>query len=148
MKVSYFSLGMPQLKSNITSFYNDICPTTVVFICNALEFNQEVLRFDFNTTMVSSYFYNREDSFPRNISSNDNFELSVQISSAELISNRTSLFNFVDFTLSINIQNLPELVGTRISCGSGLQRSNIIQIGSSPLTGTSDMNVLEIIRFT
>ncbi len=118
------------MNSNIASFSGELCPGTAVFTCNALDFNQDVIRFYINDTIVALYDYRRTDTFPHNITQVNLPGISVQIFSIEVIGNT---FNYHNFTLKISVSDVQQLAGSSISCGSEILRSNIITFGKFTL---------------
>ena len=86
-----------------------------------------------NDTLLARYSYRESDTFPLYISTEPSISgLWVQISSATITNNH---FNFNNFTISSDLNNLVQYQRQNLTCGTKLMRSDPINIGDFTIQG-------------
>ena len=85
-----------------------------------------------NDTQVATYIFRSEDTYPLVVQSSLP-EATVIMTSVIVTAN--NIISYENLTLSINIQDLNQYIGSNISCGVLLQRSSAIKIESYSIIG-------------
>lgn len=124
-------LGIPQISSSIESLSGQLCPTTVTFTCNALEFGSQVIDWYIDNTIVARYTFSQAHRFPLTIMPSV-AQFMVQIASVNIIN---SEFNFINFTLSAQLDDLLQFQGQSLTCGTLVQRSTHFNIAKYEIVG-------------
>ena len=128
-------LGLPQLTSTIGSqLSGGYCPGSVIITCNALGFGTSgLIDWYISNTLLARYTYRANDDFPSTVMRESSIlNAMVQISSSSLIN---GLFNFDNFTLSVDLDDLLPYEGQTISCGTLAERSNVFNINQFTILG-------------
>ncbi len=124
-------IAVPEVISSINSLSGPQCPGTVVFTCNALDFGSQIINWYINNTNVAKYTFSQHDVFPVNITSSISV-LKASISSAYI---QNSRFNYKNFILFANLEDLLPFQGQILTCGTVAQKSNYFQIENYDIQG-------------
>ena len=127
-------LGLPQLTSNIGSqLSEEYCPGSVTITCNALGFGRsDLIDWYINDTLLARYTYASNHIFPFAVMVNTSLNAVAQISSSSFTN---SQFNFENFTLSVDLDDLLPFQGQNITCGTLAERSNVFIINTFEILG-------------
>ena len=131
-----FYSGDPEVVSTIESLSGRLCPGILTLTCSALQFGTSgTIEWFANYSLIASHTYRPDIVFPLTIQTESPVHgVNVQIQ-AVTISNEK--FNFVNFTLSANLEDMKQFQGQDITCGVQLLRSNSITIGTYTILGTT-----------
>ena len=127
-------IGLPQLTSNVGSqLSGEYCPGSVILTCNALGFGTSgLIDWYINDTVLARYTFRVDDKFPFIVMVEDILNATVQISSSNF---SNGVFNFENFTLSVDLVNLFPFQGQNITCGTITERSNVFNINKFTIQG-------------
>ena len=128
-------LGVPQLNSDIGSqLSGEYCPGSVTLTCNALGFGTSgLIDWYISNTLLARYIYSPSDTFPSTVMVESSImSAMVQISSSNFINGQ---FNFENFTLSVDLDDLLPFQRQTITCGTLADRSNVFNINSFTVLG-------------
>ena len=128
--------GRPHLTSSIGSqLSGQYCPGSVTLTCNALGFGASgLIDWYINDTLLARYTYVASHKFPFAVMVQSSLNAVVLISSSSLINGQ---FNFENFTLLVDLDDLLPFQGENIACGTLLQRSNVFNINKFTVLGIS-----------
>ena len=120
-------LGLPQLTSSIGSqLFGEHCPGSVTLTCNTFDFGTDgLIDWYINDTLLARYTYKANHKFPLAVMVQNSLKAVAQISSSSFINGQ---FNFENFTLSVDLDDLLPFQGQNITCGSFGERSNVFNI--------------------
>ncbi len=104
------------------------CPREVTLTCNALEFSRPTISWFAGDTVLATYNYIATDVYPKEVMT-ESINATAQISHA----NFTTMFNYVNFTLSVKLDELIAFQGQNFTCGSTSIRSRDIPVDNSLL---------------
>ena len=129
--ISLFFLAYVTLISSPHDITGKLCPGTAMFTCNA-ETMVNLIEWFINETVIATYILRSGDTYPQVVQSSLP-EATVILTSVTATANNNKFYE--NFTLSINIQDLTQLIGNNISCRTLLQRSIAIKIESYSIIG-------------
>ncbi len=107
------------------------CPREVTFTCNALEFGRPTISWFAGDTVLAEYNYIATDVYPKEVMT-DSINATAQISQASFT---TSSFNYINFTLSVKLDELDPFQGQNFTCGTTSIRSSDIPVDSFEVLG-------------
>ena len=138
-------LGLPQLTSNIGSqLSGEHCPGSVTLTCNAFDFGESgLIDWYISDTLLARYIYDSNHKFPFAVTVQSSLKAVAQISSSSLINGQ---FNFENFTLFVDVEDLLPFQGQNITCGTITVRSNVFIVNRFDILGKS-MLVCECLLF-
>ena len=126
--------GHPHLTSSIGSqLFGEYCPGSVTFTCNALGFGTSgLIDWYINDTLLARYTYVASHNFPVTVMVQSSLNAVAQISSSSFFNGQ---FNFENFTLSVDLEDLLPFQGQNITCGTIAERSNDFNINKFTILG-------------
>ncbi len=123
-------LGIPEVEYRWLGLSGPQCPREVTLTCNALEFNSPRISWFAGDTDLAQYNFILTDVYPKEVMT-ESINATAQISHA----NFTSTFNFFNFILSTNLNELVPFQGQNITCGTTSMRSSAIPVDNLKLLG-------------
>ncbi len=99
------------------------CSEPLTLVCNAENFNSTVIIWFAGSTVLVEYAFRASDPFPVSVTSGV-VNATAQIENAYYNGN----FNYINFTLTVNVKDLLLFQEQNISCGSIYTRSNAFKV--------------------
>ena len=106
------------------------CSEPLKLVCNAENLNSTDIIWFAGSTVLAVYSFSSRDQFPLSLQS-DVINATAQIENAYYNGN----FNYIDFTLTVNVKDLLPFQEQNISCGSMYIRSNAFKINNFQVVG-------------
>ena len=127
-------LAIPQLDTSIGSqLSGEYCPGSITITCNALGFGTSgLIDWYISDTLLARYAYVASHNFPFAVMVKSSLNAVAQISSSSFINGQ---FNFENFTLSVDLDDLLLFQGQNITCGTIIRRSNVFNINKFTIIG-------------
>ena len=127
-------LGLPHLTSSIGSqLSGEYCPGSVTLTCNALGFGESgLIDWYISDTLLARYIFDSNHKFPFAVMVQSSLKAVAQISSSSLFNGQ---FNFENFTLSVDLEDLLPFQGQNMTCGTIAERSNVFNINKFTILG-------------
>ncbi len=106
------------------------CSGEVTFTCNAPKFNNPGISWLAGDTVLATYNFIATDVYPKEV-------MTVPINATAQISNAnfSTTFNYFNFTLSVNVNQLIPFQGQNIFCGTTSMKSNAIPVDDLKFLG-------------
>ena len=122
----------PLLTNNVLPSGLLLCQRSVTFVCNAIHAGQDgTFSWYLSGIAFDSDVYGTDAIYPLTINSTKS-GFAIQI--AEVTSTDGN-FSFINFTLTIELEEIPKYVGQNVTCGKQLKQSLPITIGNYRVKG-------------
>ncbi len=106
------------------------CSEPLTLVCNAVNFNSTNITWFAGSTILVAYSFRSSDPFPMSLQS-DVINGTAQIENAYYNGD----FNYINFTLTVNVKDLLLFQEQNISCGSIYTRSNAFNVKNFNVIG-------------